>query len=74
MDEIVLQELEISGIRVLKVKKGQQIVYKLANNVSVNALNETKRQQIMQSIMRLHAQDSVNRSERLLITLSIIVL
>ena len=58
MEEAVLQELEISGVRVLKVKKGQQIVYKLANNVSVTALPEGKRNEIMQTIMRLHAQDT----------------
>jgi hypothetical protein len=59
-NEVVLQTLNIAGVNVLKIQKNQQIVYKLANNMSASALSPQQRLYVTNEIKRLHGQDDLN--------------
>lgn len=58
LPELVLQTFMICDVLVLKVRKGPQILYKLANAQIVNQLSPLKRQQLTAEILKLHALDS----------------
>ena len=60
--EVIMQTLTIAGIPVIKVRKGTQIVYKLANNISANSLQPAQRKLITNEIMRLHAAESARNA------------
>jgi hypothetical protein len=60
--EKVLETLKIAGVPVLKVQKGQKIIYKLAEYVSAETLSFQQRQRITQEIMKLHAVAAMSAS------------
>lgn len=59
--EEILQHLTISGIPVVKLRKGIQIVYKLGNNLSSSSLTPSQRAIVTNEIVKLHKQDSLDR-------------
>jgi hypothetical protein len=58
--EVILQTILIAGVPVVKIRKGNNIVYRLANGISADALTPVQRTHVTNEVMRLHAQDPVN--------------
>ncbi|CEG72998.1 hypothetical protein RMATCC62417_08465 [Rhizopus microsporus] len=54
-EEQIITELTLAGIKVLMVRKKDQIVYKLPDNVQVSSISEEQRKRLMEEIQSLHA-------------------
>ncbi|CEP19311.1 hypothetical protein [Parasitella parasitica] len=54
-DEEIITQLTLAGLKVLMVRKRDQIIYKLPDNMQVSAIGEQQRQQLMKEIQSLHA-------------------
>ncbi|CAO3624754.1 unnamed protein product [Mucor fragilis] len=54
-DEEVITQLTLAGLKVLMVRKRDQIIYKLPDNMQVAAIGDEQRQQLMKEIQSLHA-------------------
>ncbi|CAO3621965.1 unnamed protein product [Mucor hiemalis] len=53
-DEEVITQLTLAGLKVLMVRKRDQIIYKLPDNMQVSSIKEEQRQQLMKEIQALH--------------------
>ncbi|KAG1148715.1 hypothetical protein G6F37_003157 [Rhizopus arrhizus] len=53
--EQIITELVLAGIKVLMVRKRDQIVYKLPDNMQVSSISEEQRKRLMEEIQSLHA-------------------
>ncbi|KAI8645859.1 hypothetical protein BD408DRAFT_411174 [Parasitella parasitica] len=54
-DEEIITQLTLAGLKVLMVRKRDQIIYKLPDNMQVSAIDEKQRNQLMKEIQSLHA-------------------
>ncbi|KAL0139472.1 hypothetical protein V8B55DRAFT_1524418 [Mucor lusitanicus] len=54
-EEEVITQLTLAGLKVLMVRKRDQIIYKLPDNMQVAAIGDEQRQQLMKEIQSLHA-------------------
>jgi hypothetical protein len=53
--EQIITELILAGVKVLMVRKRDQIVYKLPDNVQLSSISEEQRKRLMEEIQSLHA-------------------
>ncbi|KAI8334136.1 hypothetical protein BD560DRAFT_378519 [Blakeslea trispora] len=53
-DEEIITQLTLAGLQVLMVRKRDQIIYKLPDNMQVTSIGEEQRQQLMKEIQTLH--------------------
>ncbi|KAG2233356.1 hypothetical protein INT48_009104 [Thamnidium elegans] len=53
-DEEIITQLTLAGLKVLMVRKRDQIIYKLPDNMQVASIGEEQRQQLMKEIQALH--------------------
>ncbi|KAJ1955695.1 hypothetical protein IWQ62_005473 [Dispira parvispora] len=53
-EEVVIKKLVIEGVTVVVVQRGNQTVYKLADNVSVSTLPSRTRQIVVEQLKKLH--------------------
>ncbi|RCH93667.1 hypothetical protein CU098_002382, partial [Rhizopus stolonifer] len=54
-EEQIITELTLAGVKVLMVRKKDQIVYKLPDNVQISSISEEQRKRLMDEIQSLHA-------------------
>ncbi|KAI9006562.1 hypothetical protein CLU79DRAFT_779993 [Phycomyces nitens] len=54
-DAYLSLQLTLAGLKVLMVRKGDQIIYKLPDNMSVASIGEDQRKLLMSEIQALHA-------------------
>jgi hypothetical protein len=58
-DEEIITQIVLAGLRVLMVRKKDQIIYKLPDNMSVSQLSEQQRSLLMTEIKALHTATMV---------------
>ena len=56
-DEVITARLTLAGLKVLVVRKGDQIIYKLSDNKQVASIGEEQRQQLMKEIQAEHLKE-----------------
>ncbi|KAF7729773.1 hypothetical protein EC973_003851 [Apophysomyces ossiformis] len=54
-DEEIITQLTLAGLKVLMVRKRDQIIYKLPDNMSVSSIGEEQRKLLLSEIQALHA-------------------
>ncbi|KAG0190771.1 hypothetical protein DFQ28_001618 [Apophysomyces sp. BC1034] len=54
-DEEIITQLTLAGLKVLMVRKRDQIIYKLPDNMSVSSIGEDQRKLLLSEIQALHA-------------------
>ncbi|KAI8053672.1 uncharacterized protein B0P05DRAFT_600305 [Gilbertella persicaria] len=54
VDEEIITQLTLAGLKVLMVRKRDQIIYKLSDNMQVSSIGEEQRQQLIKEIQTLH--------------------
>ncbi|KAI9262360.1 hypothetical protein BDA99DRAFT_511004 [Phascolomyces articulosus] len=54
-DEEIITQLTLAGLKVIMLRKGDQIIYKLPDNMNLASINQQQRDQLMQEIQKLHA-------------------
>ncbi|KAJ8661177.1 hypothetical protein O0I10_002925 [Lichtheimia ornata] len=54
-DEEIITQITLAGLKVIMLRKGDQIIYKLPDNVPVQSLADDQRERLLQEIQKLHA-------------------